>query len=115
MKTLTHITLASIATLALMGCSDTYSGDNKSNNGDLRASKRAVKFLTDVEGMSLYTFDKDTLNKSNCLPGECQDTWPLFVGIDGGNADLKVLPGTQGHLAYRKHPLYYFINLNFRT
>ena len=117
MSVIKKITLVSVISLALIGCSDTYSSGNSkgaanSNNGDLRSSKRVVNFLTDVEGMSLYTFDKDTLNKSNCLPGECQDTWPLFVGIDSGNADLKVLPGTQGHLAYRKHPLYYFINDN---
>ncbi len=114
MKKLTQITLASIATLALIGCGDSYN-DNK--NGDvvtalaeLKASSRNTTYLVDTEGMSLYTFDKDTLNKSNCLPGKCQDTWPLFVGVDNNDSDIKAVPESEGHLAYRKHPLYYFVN-----
>ena len=114
MKILTQITLASVATLALIGCGNSYN-DNKDNgvttsNAALKAGTRSAKYLVDTEGMSLYTFDKDTLNKSNCLVGACQDVWPLFVGIDNNDSDIKVVPASEGHLAYRKHPLYYFIN-----
>jgi len=125
MKILTSITMASIATLVLVGCSDSYNDNNDNSNvnaevvnaqapiaeeAQLKASNRNANFLVDTDGMSLYTFDKDGLNMSNCVPGACQDTWPLFVGIDNNDSDIKALPGSQGHLAYRKHPLYFFIN-----
>jgi len=114
MKKLTQITLASMATLVLIGCGDSYN-DNEtgvfSPNGAFTASNRSTKYLVDTEGMSLYTFDKDILNKSNCLPGAaCQDIWPLFVGVDNNDSDIKAVPESEGHLAYRKHPLYYFFN-----
>ncbi|HIP27937.1 MAG TPA: c-type cytochrome, partial [Sulfurovum sp.] len=61
----------------------------------------------DTDAMSLYTFDKDILNKSNC-DAECQKIWPLFEGANSGSVDIKVLSGSD-QLAYRKHPLYYFV------
>lgn len=117
MKNLTKITLASVATLALIGCGDSYNDNNNPTTqptvvteAQLKASNRNAKYLTDTDGMSLYTFDNDTLNKSNCLVGACQDTWPLFVGVDNNDSDIKAVPESEGHLAYRKHPLYYFAN-----
>ena len=108
MKTLTKTGLLSLATLAMIGCGDTYSSkDNNSNNNTLKSLERNVKFLTDTEGMSLYTFDKDLLNKSNC-DAKCQEIWPLFRGADTTNENIKVLEGSD-QLAYRKHPLYHFI------
>lgn len=103
MKYIQNITLASIATLTFIGCGDS----NNSNQDALKASKRSVKYLVDTDKMSLYIFDKDALNKSNC-DLECQKIWPLFEGANSGSADIKVLEGTD-HLAYRKHPLYYFV------
>ncbi len=116
MNKLTQITLASIAALALIGCSDSYSDKDTAYGttvdtpvvaGALKASNRNAKFLVDTDAISLYTFDKDMLNTSNC-DAECQKIWPLFLGADTGSEDIKVLPGTD-HLAYRKHPLYYFV------
>ena len=101
MKKLTQITLVSMATLAFIGCSDSYK-----DNAELKASSRNVNFLVDTDGISLYTFDKDGLNTSNCT-GSCQEKWPLFEGANTGSEDIKVLEGSD-HLAYRKHPLYYF-------
>ena len=115
MKVLTQITMVSVATLALIGCSDSYNDTNTPNDTGtpiiedaLKASNRNVKFLVDTDAMSLYTFDKDMLNTSNC-DAACQEVWPLFLGADTGSEDIKVLEGTD-HLAYRKHPLYYFVN-----
>jgi len=96
MKTLYKITLAGIATLTLIGCGDTH----------ITKSTRTVKYLVDSNQMSLYIFDKDSLNTSNC-DAECQKDWPLFEGANTHSEDIKVLEGTD-HLAYRKHPLYYF-------
>jgi len=118
MLKMTKIALSGIVCLGLIGCGDSYSDKNSDNipvevvdaSSQLKASNRNAKFLVDVQGKSLYTFDNDTLNKSNCSVGPCQDTWPLFVGIDNNDIDLKVVPGSEGHLAYRQHPLYYYTN-----
>ncbi|HUM18196.1 MAG TPA: hypothetical protein VL086_21070, partial [Candidatus Nitrosotalea sp.] len=38
-------------------------------------SSSAGEVLTDAQGMTLYTYDKDTAGKSNCT-GECAEYWP---------------------------------------
>ena len=101
MKKLTQIALVSMATLAFIGCNN-----RNKDNAELKSSSRNVKFLVDTDGMSLYTFDKDGLNTSNCTE-PCQEKWPLFEGANTGSENIKVLEGSD-HLAYRKHPLYYF-------
>ncbi len=110
MKNITNIVLASVACLALAGCGDSYKSSQGEKvaaaTGALKVLNRNAAFLTDSDGMSLYTFDKDGLNSSNC-DAECQKKWPLFTGIDTGSADINVLD-TMDQLAYRKHPLYYF-------
>jgi len=108
MNNIKKITLVSVATLALVGCGDTYNKENNTSKGGLKESTRSVKYLVDTNKMSLYVFDKDMLNKSNC-DAECQKIWPLFEGANTGSTDIKVLEGTD-HLAYRKHPLYFFAN-----
>jgi predicted lipoprotein with Yx(FWY)xxD motif len=35
--------------------------------------------LVDTAGRTVYTFDKDDLNKSNCAGG-CLAAWPAFLG-----------------------------------
>ena len=67
--------------------------------------------------MTLYTFDKDTMNTSNCYGG-CEKKWPVF----NGNVDKMSLPhgvmasnfGTTTRkngamqTTYNGKPLYYF-------
>lgn len=36
------------------------------------------KLLVDAKGMTLYVYDKDTLDKSNCT-GDCLKNWPAFT------------------------------------
>lgn len=111
MTNITKLGLLSLATFTLIGCGDSYSDKaSTSDTNNLKSLDRTIKFLTDTNGMSLYTFDKDALNKSNC-DVDCQKIWPLFRGADTTSADLKVLEGTD-HLAYRQHPLYFFANDN---
>jgi len=106
MNKINKMTLLSIAALTLIGCGDSY--DDNKVNAALKASNRDAKYLVDTDVRSLYIFDKDILNKSNC-DAECQKIWPLFEGASSGSEDIKVLEGSD-HLAYRKHPLYYFTN-----
>jgi len=114
MTILKKVGLLSIATFAIIGCGDSYSSDDntdqKSENRSLTSLSKTVKFLTDTDGMTLYTFDKDILNKSNC-DADCQNIWPLFEGANTTSPDIKTLEGTD-HLAYGNHPLYYFANDN---
>ena len=102
MTTLTKTGLLTLAAFAFMGCETT----NTSDQNSLKTLDRDVSYLTDTNGMSLYIFDKDGLNQSNCDAG-CQEKWPLFEGANTASTDIKVLEGTD-HLAYRKHPLYSF-------
>ncbi len=71
----------------------------------LSSLQREVRYLTDTAGMSLYTFDKDTLGMSNCPNIEgCEATWPAFttpvVRDDFDTAGA--------YTSYYQHPLYYF-------
>ena len=112
MNNIKKIVTASVACIVLVGCGDTYKDDNEGvivvpKINALKTLNRNVKFLTNSDGMSLYRFDKDTLNMSNC-DAECQKIWPLFLGAESGSENIKVLEGTD-HLAYRQHPLYTFV------
>ena len=68
--------------------------------------------LTDSNGMTLYTFDKDSKGVSNCYGG-CAVNWPPFIAKSG---DMMGAPwskitrkdGTQ-QWAYDGKPLYFFI------
>ena len=41
--------------------------------------------MTDSASRTLYTFDKDAANKSNCYGG-CAAAWPPFFAKDGASA-----------------------------
>lgn len=69
-------------------------------------------FLTDAAGRTLYTFDKDQANKSNCQ-GPCLQNWPPYVAEP--TAGAKPLPAVGRfehdelkHWTYNGSPLYYF-------
>jgi predicted lipoprotein with Yx(FWY)xxD motif len=72
-------------------------------------------YLTDIKGMTLYTFKKDSAGKSAC-EGPCVEKWPLYfqetVGPkDGLNAaDFGTITRADGkkQTTYKGMPLYYF-------
>lgn len=70
------------------------------------------KVLTNAKGMTLYTFDKDAVGKSNCN-GKCAVKWPpLMARKKGmGKGDLSVVTRKDGSLqwAYKGQPLYTWI------
>jgi len=80
-----------------------------------------VKYLSDNYGMTLYTFDKDTQNKSNCYNG-CEAKWPVFYGtIDEAKlpsgiekSDFGTITRDNGakQTTYKSQPLYYFFKDN---
>jgi len=71
----------------------------------------AMKVLTDTKGMSLYTFDKDTLGASNCTD-QCAVAWPpvLVTDVAGVVAPYSVIERVEGskQLAINGLPLYTF-------
>ena len=66
--------------------------------------------LADAAGRTLYVFDKDTANQSNCSGG-CLVAWPAFVAKAGANpqGDLTILEAKGvRQWAFKGKPLYYF-------
>lgn len=68
--------------------------------------------LTDMAGMTLYTFDKDMPGVSNCL-AECLVNWPVLAAAEGDAAmgDYAVIARPDGlkQWSYKGMPLYTFI------
>jgi predicted lipoprotein with Yx(FWY)xxD motif len=67
--------------------------------------------LADASGRSLYTFDKDAANKSNCNGG-CATAWPPFLVKDGDRAPaaFRVITRDDGarQWALNEKPVYFF-------
>jgi predicted lipoprotein with Yx(FWY)xxD motif len=80
------------------------------------AKKEGVgSFLTNITGMTLYTFKKDTPGKSAC-EGECVAKWPIYyvekVAAKDGlkDADFGTITRADGkkQTTYKEMPLYFF-------
>jgi len=80
-----------------------------------------TRYLSDINGMTLYTFDKDKKNKSNCYNG-CEVKWPVFYGdssklkLPNGfkQSDFGTIIRDNGakQSTYKSMPLYYFFKDN---
>ncbi|AXS78948.1 hypothetical protein [Dechloromonas sp. HYN0024] len=70
--------------------------------------------LTGSNGMTLYTFDKDTAGsgKSVCN-GPCATNWPPLMAVDGdtANGDYSIVTRDDGkkQWAFRGKPLYFWV------
>jgi predicted lipoprotein with Yx(FWY)xxD motif len=68
--------------------------------------------LTDANGMTLYTFDKDTAGVSNCYD-QCAANWPPMFADDGATdeAEFTVVTRTDGTKmwAHEGMPLYLWV------
>jgi predicted lipoprotein with Yx(FWY)xxD motif len=73
-------------------------------------------YLTDIKGMTLYTFKKDSPGKSAC-EGPCVDNWPLYYqeavgpkdGLDAKDFGTITRADGKKQTTYKGMPLYYFI------
>lgn len=67
------------------------------------------RFVT-ADGMTLYTFDKDTTPGASACTGGCMSYWPAAVASpsDKPSGDWTLIPSTDGkqQWAYKGHPLY---------
>ncbi|WP_151720071.1 COG4315 family predicted lipoprotein [Gemmobacter serpentinus] len=79
----------------------------------LTAEHAGGALLTNAEGMTLYTFDKDTDGASNCA-GECAAIWPILAATaeDKAEGDYAVIDRADGakQWTYKGKPLYTFAN-----
>lgn len=75
------------------------------------------EYLADGTGMSLYSFNRDEKDTSNCLEG-CAVNWPPFYtdlaavieGCDPGNFSTITRTDGRRQTTYNGLPLYYFKN-----
>jgi predicted lipoprotein with Yx(FWY)xxD motif len=75
------------------------------------------EILVDSDGRTLYSFDKESTDRSECF-GACAEAWPPFY-TDGepqaGKGVKQDLLGTTDHegkdlVTYDGHPVYYYVN-----
>ena len=68
--------------------------------------------LTTAEGMTLYTFDKDSAGLSAC-EGDCVAKWPILAATDGDVAEGEwaIIDRADGakQWTYKGMPLYTFV------
>ncbi len=70
------------------------------------------RLMSTDKGYTVYTYDKDTANKSNC-DGACADTWkpviaPAFAQPQSGWTTIERAPGVK-QWAFRGKPLYTYV------
>ena len=113
MKFLALLTLISAPAFALTVTPDEVQNKTRAvstQNVNFRGSPKTV--LTDTHGISVYTFDVDTENKSNCNGG-CLTVWPPLNIAEGEEvaAPFGTIMGNNGkpQLTLKGLPLYYFI------
>lgn len=68
-----------------------------------------TKYLTDSEGMSLYTFDEDAAGVSSCYD-KCAVNWPPYMAGEVMAEGLTTITRKDGSKQYVKEgmPLYYY-------
>lgn len=84
-----------------------------------RTSTALGTYLTDPNGMTLYTFTHDTVGKSNCT-GVCLTKWPPYgPGVSASGTLSVPLPANVGAIAgnngmlqftWKGMPLYYYVS-----
>ncbi|HVW56646.1 MAG TPA: hypothetical protein VHC00_13265 [Rhizobiaceae bacterium] len=96
-----------LAVLALL-----YAGAAQAAEPAKIMNSSAGKVWTDSKGMTLYTFDKDSMGKSDCY-GKCAVNWPPLKASASakasGNWSVVKRKGGGAMWAYDGKPLYTFI------
>jgi predicted lipoprotein with Yx(FWY)xxD motif len=106
-------------TNASSGSSGLYgSGGGSSSSSSSTVTVKAVSsplgtILVDQDGKTLYLFEADSMNKSNCSGG-CLALWPAVMADGKATAGSGVSAGMIGtatgssQVTYAGHPLYWF-------
>ena len=112
MKTFLKLTVLAVMIVAITGAGTAFA----EHHAVKVAQKEGIgSYLTDIKGMTLYTFKKDAPAQSACI-GPCVDIWPLFYrekvdaqdGLSVG--DFGTITRSDGKMqtTYKGMPLYYF-------
>lgn len=92
-----------VISILISGCASTGSGPGIAYRGGV---------LTDAKGMTVYTYLKDSFNKSNCT-GQCEANWPPVrpAANEYGMNDLHPFKRDDGTLqwAFEGKPLYLWV------
>jgi predicted lipoprotein with Yx(FWY)xxD motif len=87
----------------------TYAAGEPAMMGDTAKGKAWV----DANGMTLYTFGRDTPTKSACN-GKCASEWPPLAAaagaMDAGDWTIVTRDDGSKMWAYKGHPLYTFVD-----
>lgn len=74
--------------------------------------KIANGMVIDDDGMTLYTFDQDTMQGKSACTGKCATMWPaaLADSYDKASGEWGLIAAAQGakQWTYKEHPLYRF-------
>jgi predicted lipoprotein with Yx(FWY)xxD motif len=101
-------------TLFVTACDDAYAKTSYgygNDNTTIVAAGHAA--LTGKNGHTLYTFDKDSKNNSNCYDS-CADSWPAYAAAKGAKSlgkGFSTIKRRDGSLQWTKDgaPLYFWI------
>jgi predicted lipoprotein with Yx(FWY)xxD motif len=107
--------LMRIIALAVITCGVVL-GFSGAGSAQMSSTPRNVKItsgmLSDAKGMTLYTYDKDTVAGKSACSGQCQQNWPALPVVSGGMAmgNWTVISRDDGskQWAYKGKPLYTF-------
>lgn len=100
-----------LATAAMIAA--LFAGHSSAYASDMTPATVTNGMLTGPNGMTLYTFDKDTPNsgKSVCN-GPCATNWPPLMASDSDKAQdgytVIVRDDGKKQWAFKGHPLYYW-------
>lgn len=109
------LSTALITGLMVSACSDAYGGSGYGNSYEssdlVQVSGNTV--LTASNGMTLYTFDRDSKGVSNCY-NDCADSWPPYVASANASAPaagFSKVERNDGTLQWAKNgaPLYFWV------
>jgi predicted lipoprotein with Yx(FWY)xxD motif len=83
----------------------------------IQQKEKIGKYLTDMEGKTLYWFKKDSPGKSACID-PCLEKWPIYYRktveapkeIKAEDFRTITRPDGKKHTLFRGYPLYYWIN-----
>ncbi len=103
--------------LLVVGCANAYQSSDESqsysssNAGVITQQTSAGSILADTQGMTLYTFDKDSQGVSKCY-GPCEQKWPpLQSKTEINEMGFSTVSRKDGSLQvrYKNQPLYLWV------
>ncbi|AJQ95443.1 COG4315 family predicted lipoprotein [Gynuella sunshinyii] len=117
LQTITFTTALSLIALNTFadgyGTSSSYTESNtKANTVVMKTDTSIGKVFATKDGLTLYTFSKDDMAKSNCYDG-CAVNWPPFKAKKNAKiwGEFSVIERNDGNYqwAYKDQPLYTWI------